>query len=309
LESQVEDEQRQRDEAREAVNLAERRCNILASELDEMRVSLEQADRSRKAAEIDLHDAADRISELGSSNANLTAIKRKLESDMAVLQSDMDEAIHELKNSEERLKKASSDAARLAEELRHEQDHSLNIEKLRKALEQHVKDLQVRLDEAESNALKGGKRIIQKLEQKIHELETELDIEQRHHQETIKEVRKNDRRLKELAFSSEEDRKSHARLQDLIEKLQNKLKVYKRQAEEAEEIAAVNLAKFRKVQHELEDAEERTSQAENQLNKQRAKNRSTVSLSRVEDHSSSQCSTTVITRAQSVRAASVRRLL
>ncbi|RMZ94150.1 myosin heavy chain isoform, partial [Brachionus plicatilis] len=70
------------------------------------------------------------------------------------------------------------------------------------------------------------------------------------------------------------------RLQDLVEKLQNKLKVYKRQVEEAEEIAAVNLAKFRKTQHELEDAEERAGQAENQLNKQRAKNRSTVSAVR-----------------------------
>ena len=181
---------------------------------------------------------------------------------------------------------------------------------MRKGLEQQVKDLQVRLDEAEASALKGGKRIIQKLEQrvnfefpnflyefisvfnlsqnlniflsifKIHELESELDLEQRHHQETIKEVRKNDRRLKELAFQTEEDRKNQARLQDLVEKLQNKLKVYKRQVEEAEEIAAVNLGKFRKAQHDLEDAEERAGQAENQLNKQRAKNRSTVSAGR-----------------------------
>jgi myosin heavy chain 6/7 len=105
-------------------------------------------------------------------------------------------------------------------------------------------------------------------------------LEQRHHQETIKEVRKNDRRLKELAFQAEEDRKNQARLQDLIEKLQNKLKVYKRQAEEAEEIAAVNLGKFRKVQHELEEAEERADIAENQLSKVRAKNRSTVSMGR-----------------------------
>merc|ERR1712127_805013 len=98
-------------------------------------------------------------------------------------------------------------------------------------------------------------------------------------QETIKEVRKNDRRLKELAFAAEEDRKNNSRLQDMIEKLQNKMKVYKRQVEEAEEIAAVNLAKFRKVQHELTDAEERADQAENLVNKQRAKNRSTVSCS------------------------------
>ena len=33
----------------------------------------------------------------------------------------MDEAVSELKNSEERAKKASADAARLADELRHEQ--------------------------------------------------------------------------------------------------------------------------------------------------------------------------------------------
>jgi len=105
-------------------------------------------------------------------------------------------------------------------------------------------------------------------------LESELDMEQRHHQDTLKEVRKNDRRLKELAFQTEEDRKNQARLSDLIEKLNNKLKVFKRQAEEAEEIASVNLAKFRKVQHELEDAEERADISENQLNKFRAKNRS-----------------------------------
>ena len=112
------------------------------------------------------------------------------------------------------------------------------------------------------------------------EIEGELDAEQRHHQETIKEVRKNDRRLKELAFQAEEDRKNQARLTDLVEKLQNKLKIYKRQAEEAEEIAAVNLAKFRKVQHDLEDADERASIAENQLAKAKAKNRSTASASR-----------------------------
>lgn len=48
-----------------------------------------------------------------------------------------------------------------------------------------------------------------------------------------------------------------------------------------EEIAAVNLAKFRKVQHELEDAEERADQAETSLQKLRAKNRSSVSSARV----------------------------
>lgn len=60
-------------------------------------------------------------------------------------------------------------------------------------------------------------------------------MEQHRHQETLKELRKNDRRLKELVFQVEEDRKNQVRLQDLSEKLQAKIKVYKRQVEEAGE--------------------------------------------------------------------------
>jgi hypothetical protein len=46
-------------------------------------------------------------------------------------------------------------------------EHSLNAEKMRKNLENQVKELQTRLDQAEANALKGSKRIIQSLEQKV----------------------------------------------------------------------------------------------------------------------------------------------
>ena len=68
-------------------------------------------------------------------------------------------------------------------------------------------------------------------------------------------------------------------MQQLIENLQAKIKTYKRQVEEAEEIAAVNLAKYRKIQQEIEDSEERADQAEQALQKLRAKNRSSVSVS------------------------------
>ena len=37
-------------------------------------------------------------------------------------------------------------------------------------------------------------------------------------------------------------------MQELVDKLQTKLRNYKRQIEEAEEIAALNLAKYRKTQ-------------------------------------------------------------
>ncbi|KAI3381133.1 hypothetical protein SNEBB_007545 [Seison nebaliae] len=307
LQHQVEEEQRSREEAREQAAAAERRALMMASEVEELRTALEQAERARKAAELELHEAADRISELAAYNANLSAHKRKLEGDLQAMQADLEDTINELKSSEEKAKKAASDASRLAEELRQEQEHALHIERLRKALEQQVHELQVRLDEAEANALKGGKRIIAKLEQRIREVETELENEQRIHQETAKAAHKAERRVKELMFQMEEDRKNQERLQDLVEKLNQKIKTYKRQVEEAEEIAAMNLAKYRKVQHELEDAEERADMAENQLSKLRAKNRTSVSQSVVTSRMSPAPDGDRMSSVRTIRSTSIRR--
>jgi len=58
-----------------------------------------------------------------------------------------------------------------------------------------------------------------------------------------------------------------------VDKLQLKVKAYKRQAEEAEEAANGHMAKLRKVAHELEESEERADIAESQVNKLRAKSR------------------------------------
>ncbi|GAV07913.1 hypothetical protein RvY_17692-2 [Ramazzottius varieornatus] len=274
LQAQVEDEQRARDDAREQMNSAERRANSLQSEVDELRNTLDQAERLRKAAESELNDANERLAELTASNTSMAAGKRKLEAELAGLHHDLDTLLNEVRGSEEKSKKAMADAARLADELRQEQEHAMNIEKNRKGLETQVKELQVRLDEAESAAIKGGKRIIQKLEERTRELETELDAEQRRHAETVKNVRKHERRTKELQFQGEEDKKNYQRMQDLVDKLQQKIKTYKRQIEETEEVAGMNLQKFRKLQTELESSEERAEIAEQTLSKLRAKNRS-----------------------------------
>merc|ERR1712002_809286 len=94
---------------------------------------------------------------------------------------------------------------------------------------------------------------ISKLEGRVRELEGQLDDEARRHSDAQKNLRKCERRIKELTFQSDEDKKNHERMQDLVDKLQQKIKTYKRQIEEAEEIAALNLAKFRKAQQELEE--------------------------------------------------------
>ena len=128
-----------------------------------------------------------------------------------------------------------------------------------------VKDASNRLDEAEQNALKGGKKAIAKMETRIRELESEMDAENRRCTDAIKNLRKSERHIKELQYGQDEDRKNHENMQGLIDNLQQKIKTYKKQIEEAEEIAALNLAKFRKAQQELEETEDRTKMAEAQL--------------------------------------------
>ncbi|KAM7001623.1 myosin heavy chain, skeletal muscle, adult-like isoform 1-T1 [Passerculus sandwichensis] len=269
----LDDAIRTQDDLKEQVAMVERRANLLQAEIEELRAALEQTERSRKVAEQELLDASERVQLLHTQNTSLINTKKKLETDIAQIQSEMEDTIQEARNAEEKAKKAITDAAMMAEELKKEQDTSAHLERMKKNLDQTVKDLQLRLDEAEQLALKGGKKQIQKLEARVRELEGEVDAEQKRSAEAVKGVRKYERRVKELTYQSEEDRKNILRLQDLVDKLQMKVKSYKRQAEEAEELSNVNLSKFRKIQHELEEAEERADIAESQVNKLRAKSR------------------------------------
>ncbi|XP_066436834.1 myosin-4-like [Eleutherodactylus coqui] len=270
---QLDDALRGQEDLKEQLGVIERRNSLQQAETEELRAALEQTERFRKIAEQELLDASERLQLLHSQNTSLINSKKTRESEVAQLQGEIEEAIQEARNAEERAKKAITDAALMAEELKKEQDTSAHLERMKKNLEQSVKDLQHRLNEAEELAMKGGKKQLQKLEARVRELENELENEQKRGIESLKGVRKYERRLKELTYQTEEDRKNNLRLQDLVDKLQLKVKTYKRQMEESEEQSNVNLSRFRKVQHELGEAEERADIAESQVNKMRAKSR------------------------------------
>merc|ERR1712055_260392 len=213
-------------------------------------------------------------SDLTCQNQAIAGAKRKLESEMQTLHGDMDEMSSEAALSDEKAKKAMVDAARLADELRGEQEMAQAYEKDRKLYECQLKDMQQRLDEAETNALKGGKKAMNKMETRIRELESEMDAENRRYADANKNLRRSERRINELAFASDEDRKNHERMQLLIDGLQGRIKTFKKQIEEAEEIAALNLAKYRKVAAEAGNAAGRADVAEQALAKGRARGRS-----------------------------------
>merc|ERR1711971_357020 len=217
----------------------------------------------------ELADTNETLSQQTCTNQAIQGAKSKCEAEMNNLGHDLDEMTSEAKMSEDKAQHAMIDAARLAEELRAEQETAMMLERDKKLLE-----AQVRMDEAEQTALKGGKKAVARMETRIRELESELDAENRRLGDASKNLRKSERRVKELAYTIDEDKKNQERMQALIDQLQGKIKSYKKQIEEAEEIAALNLAKYRQVQNNLSVSVERADLNEQALAKTRARSAS-----------------------------------
>ncbi|KAJ8407980.1 hypothetical protein AAFF_G00262080 [Aldrovandia affinis] len=200
LQVELDDTVHRNEELKEQTAVTERRNNLLSSEVEELRSLLEQTDRGRKLAEHELLESAERVNLLHAQNTGLINQKKKLETDLSILAGEAEEALQECRNAEEKAKKAITDAAMMAEELKKEQDTSTHLERMKKNMEQTIKDLQMRLDEAEQIALKGGRKQIQKLENRVRELENELECEQKKGNDLLKGVRKYERRIKELTY-------------------------------------------------------------------------------------------------------------
>merc|ERR1740120_514319 len=224
--------------------------------------------------EQELADTNETLSDQTCQNQAISGAKSKCEQEMNNLGHDLDEMTGEAHMSEEKAQRAMVDAVRLADELRAEQEVAMMLERDKKLLEAQVKDAQNRLDEAEQNALKGGKKAMAKMDTRIRELESELDAENRRSADAQKNLRKSERHVKELTYTQDEDRKNHERMQALIAQLQGKIKSYKKQIEEAEEIAALNLAKFRQAQAQLGEASQSADLNEQALAKAKQRGRS-----------------------------------
>merc|ERR1711893_172646 len=230
----LEDAQRAKEVAHDNLLAADRKAHANQNALEEARTLLEHADRARRMVEMELADTNETLGDMTCTNQAIQGGKMKIDSEIQTLSADLDEMTSEAALSEEKAQKA-------------------------------------RIDDAEQNALKGGKKAMGKMDTRIRELESELDAENRRLADAQKGLRKSERKIKELTFQQDEDRKDHERMQALIDQLQGKIKSYKKQIEEAEEIAALNLAKFRQVQNNLTGAQERADVSEQALAKAKAR--------------------------------------
>uniref|UniRef100_A0A667Y6D2 Myosin, heavy chain b n=1 Tax=Myripristis murdjan TaxID=586833 RepID=A0A667Y6D2_9TELE len=110
---QLDDAVRAQDDQKEQVAMVERRNGLMSAEIEELRAALEQTERSRKMAEQELVDASERVGLLHSQNTSLLNTKKKLESDLVQIQSEVDDIVQEARNAEEKAKKAITDVRKL----------------------------------------------------------------------------------------------------------------------------------------------------------------------------------------------------
>merc|ERR1711862_316814 len=155
-----EDETRSRQQITEAVGIAERKANALHGEVEESRALLDFADRAKRQIDADLADARNAINEMQVINSKAMHEKRNVESMIHTLQAD--DMLGQAKNSEEKSKRAMVDAARLADELRAEQDHATAESRGKRALDTQINELENRIADAEASAMKAGKAAMSK---------------------------------------------------------------------------------------------------------------------------------------------------
>merc|ERR1712020_510405 len=140
------------------------------------------------------------VNELTTANNQLVMVKTKLEKEFGQVSKDYDDIARELKLADDRANKAGSDAHHFESLLREEQTKIVKIDNAKKALENEVRTLSVKIEEIETNSVATSKRTIQKMEIRIQELEVMINEEKESHASTMSELHTKTRSIKELVL-------------------------------------------------------------------------------------------------------------
>uniref|UniRef100_A0A8B9TTP9 Myosin-9 n=1 Tax=Anas platyrhynchos TaxID=8839 RepID=A0A8B9TTP9_ANAPL len=182
--------------------------------------------------------------------------KRRLEARIAQLEEELEEEQGNTEIINDRLKKANLQIDQMNADLNAERSNAQKNENARQQMERQNKELKLKLQEMESAVKSKYKATITALEAKIVQLEEQLDMETKERQAASKQVRRAEKKLKDILLQVDDERRNAEQFKDQADKANMRLKQLKRQLEEAEEEAQRANASRRKLQRELEDATE-----------------------------------------------------
>ncbi|XP_010612186.1 myosin-9 [Fukomys damarensis] len=234
----------------------EKKLKSMEAEMIQLQEELAAAERAKRQAQQERDELADEIANSSGKGALALEEKRRLEARIAQLEEELEEEQGNTELINDRLKKANLQIDQTNTDLNLERSHAQKNENARQQLERQNKELKVKLQEMESTVKSKYKASITALEAKIAQLEEQLDNETKERQAASKQVRRAEKRLKDVLLQVDDERRNAEQYKDQADKASTRLKQLKRQLEEAEEEAQRANASRRKLQRELEDATE-----------------------------------------------------
>ncbi|XP_036721467.1 myosin-9 [Balaenoptera musculus] len=263
LQAQMKDYMRELDDTRASreeilaqAKESEKKLKSMEAEMIQLQEDLAAAERAKRQAQQERDELADEIANSSGKGALALEEKRRLEARIAQLEEELEEEQGNTELVNDRLKKANLQIDQINTDLNLERSHAQKNENARQQLERQNKELKVKLQEMEGTVKSKYKASITALEAKIAQLEEQLDNETKERQAACKQVRRAEKKLKDVLLQVDDERRNAEQYKDQVDKASTRLKQLKRQLEEAEEEAQRANASRRKLQRELEDATE-----------------------------------------------------
>jgi len=278
LKLQLEDQGRQLINERDNVANHQKKITSLTHEIEELKVSVETHLKIRRSLETEVREAQSRISELQQQAHNFGGIKSNMAIELQGLNREMDDRENELRDVIHKFNAAQDEIQQLRNDIDNEHSLYLRAEESRKEVEEKMRATTVKLQESEVQSSKQHKQVIKKLEMRVTEMEMKLEDEKRRTAEANSHARKNEISSNDMKVQYEEDRRTIERLNEQLDAQNELLRKYKFAVEEKEAAVSEAMGRYRKMQRELEDAEERAERAEGTASTLRA--RSIRSMSR-----------------------------
>ncbi|XP_054430507.1 myosin-9 isoform X1 [Pteronotus mesoamericanus] len=253
---ELEDTRASREEILAQAKENEKKLKSMEAEMIQLQEELAAAERAKRQAQQERDELADEIANSSGKGALALEEKRRLEARIAQLEEELEEEQGNTELVNDRLKKANLQIDQINTDLNLERSHAQKNENARQQLERQNKELKVKLQEMEGTVKSKYKASITALEAKIAQLEEQLDNETKERQAACKQVRRAEKKLKDVLLQVDDERRNAEQFKDQADKASARLKQLKRQLEEAEEEAQRANASRRKLQRELEDATE-----------------------------------------------------
>uniref|UniRef100_A0A8C8AQX4 Myosin-9 n=1 Tax=Otus sunia TaxID=257818 RepID=A0A8C8AQX4_9STRI len=253
---ELEDTRTSREEILAQAKENEKKLKSMEAEMIQLQEELAAAERAKRQAQQERDELADEIANNSGKGALAMEEKRRLEARIAQLEEELEEEQGNTEIINDRLKKANLQIDQMNADLNAERSNAQKNENARQQMERQNKELKLKLQEMESAVKSKYKATITALEAKIAQLEEQLDMETKERQAASKQVRRAEKKLKDILLQVDDERRNAEQFKDQADKANMRLKQLKRQLEEAEEEAQRANASRRKLQRELEDATE-----------------------------------------------------